>query len=120
MAKKHTRRVSLFDAIALHAEANKSDPFAAKRMAVTLRNRNDKPKEVHAEATRLIDNRTARIKRKRAADWVSQEQVMALGGLLDDMQRTKRFQKARPSKLSMSMFVSRADFEAARAVEVAA
>lgn len=77
MAKKHTRRVSLFDAIALHAEANKSDPFAAKRMAMTLRNRNDKPKEVHAEATRLIDSRHASIKRK-GAEWLKPSQEDAL------------------------------------------
>jgi predicted DNA binding CopG/RHH family protein len=77
MAKKFTRRVSLFDAIALHAEANKSDPFAAKRMAMTLRNRNDKPKEVAAEAQRIIDARAASVK-KSFAEWLKSEQRVTM------------------------------------------
>jgi hypothetical protein len=94
MAKKHTRRVSLFDAIALHAEANKSDPFAAKRIAMTFRNRNDKPKEVHAEATRLIDSRHASIKRN-GAEWIKPEQedalmTLKLGLIADRAYRTHR------------------------------
>jgi cellulase/cellobiase CelA1 len=93
MAKKHTRRVSLFAAIDLHAEANKSDPFAAKRMAMTLRNRNDKPKEVAEEAQRLLNNRTARIKRYGSADWLSVEQVIALNDLRADMRNSKAFRR---------------------------
>jgi hypothetical protein len=113
MAKKHTRRVSLFDAIALHAEANKSDPFAAKRMAMTLRNRNDKPKEVHAEATRLIENRQARIKRYGSADWISVDQVIALNDLRSGLMSALKKRAPRKQKLSMSMFANRADYDAA-------
>jgi hypothetical protein len=113
MAKKHTRRVSLFDAIALHAEANKSDPFAAKRMAMTLRNRNDKPKEVHAEATRLIAANAKRIERTGAADWVSDAQHYALSTLRNGLVVALKKRAPRKQKLSMSMFANRADYDAA-------
>jgi hypothetical protein len=114
MAKKHTRRVSLFDAIALHAEANKSDPFAAKRMAMTLRNRNDKPKEVHAEATRLIASRAASIHRN-GAEWLKPEQEDALATLKLGLIADRKPKRGKRQHLSMSQFVSKADLEAARA-----
>jgi hypothetical protein len=113
MAKKHTRRVSLFDAIALHAEANKSDPFAAKRMAMTLRNRNDKPKEVAEEAKRLLDNRQARIKRHGGADWLSVEAHGALCSLRNGLTDALKKRAPRKRYLSMSMFANRADYDAA-------
>ncbi|KJC51069.1 hypothetical protein UP09_03210 [Bradyrhizobium sp. LTSP885] len=67
--KKHNRRVSTLDAIRLHAEANKSDPFAARRMEMTLRKRHDNPKDVADEAQRILDTRAAAI-RKAFAEWI--------------------------------------------------
>lgn len=97
MAKpKNTRRrhYSVAAAIALHAEANKSDPFAAKRMGMTLARHPRETKHVGEEAVRLNDARTSRIKRRSVADWVSREQAVALNGMYADMRNSKQYKRA--------------------------
>ena len=67
--KKNTRRFTAAAAIALHTEANKSDPFAARRMALVLSKHPREAKHVAEEAQRLVGYRTERAKRNGCADW---------------------------------------------------
>lgn len=48
-------------AIALHAAAFASDPFAAARMSLFLRNGTDRADKVREEALRIINDRKQRI-----------------------------------------------------------
>lgn len=105
MAKpKYNRRagVTRMDALRLHAEANKSDPFAAKRMAMTLaRDGYKEIKEVAAESKRILDARDAATAKAFAAWKASQttgDDLMVLDPKLAP---------------SMSMFKNRADFDVA-------
>ena len=60
MAKKNTRRYSKLDAIRLHAEAHKSDPFASRRIALTVaRDGYKEAQAVAGDAKRLLDARDA-------------------------------------------------------------
>ncbi|KRR22143.1 hypothetical protein [Bradyrhizobium retamae] len=119
MAKPKNNRRSHFSrsaAIALHAEANKSDPFAAKRIAMTIaRDGHKEAQETAKESKRLLDAGNARLARRTVADWLSNEQVLALVNLRDGLLDAQA-QRRKPKKhLTMSMFVSKADLEAARA-----
>lgn len=82
MAKpKYNRRsnVTRMDALRLHAEANKSDPFAAKRMAMTFaRDGYKEVKEVHAESKRILDARDAAVKKAFAAWKALQEPTIGV------------------------------------------
>lgn len=62
MKPRNLRSVSAAKAIALHEEANKSDPFARARMSMTLRKGLDDPSKVAKDAKRILDDRKARIK----------------------------------------------------------
>lgn len=71
MATKSKRRAnySRMQAIALHAEANKSDPFAAKRIAMTIaRDGYKEAQEIATESKRILDARDAAV-RKAFAAW---------------------------------------------------
>lgn len=58
------KNIKTIDAIVAHSNANKSDPFAAKRMAMTLkRDGHKETKEVHAESTRILAGQAAQIRR---------------------------------------------------------
>ncbi len=56
-----TRRLPIPAIISLHAEANKSDPFAGARMSLALSKHHDNPDEVAADAKRLLATRHAKI-----------------------------------------------------------
>ncbi|MGX9389609.1 hypothetical protein ACWX0O_01665 [Nitrobacteraceae bacterium UC4449_H16] len=53
---KSARRYSREDAIRLHADAHKSDPFAAKRIAMTLRGQKDND-HVGKESAMIVNMR---------------------------------------------------------------
>ena len=99
--RNDTRHYSKADAIALHAEAHKSDPFAAKRVALHLSLNYDNAKDVGSEAHRTISARKANTRLT----------YNAFAGLAPLLKRKGGYVK---HKLSMSMFASRADFEAAQ------
>jgi hypothetical protein len=61
--KKRRNSVSVQKAISLHAEANKSDPFAGARMSMTLRKGQDNQHKVAEAAQRVLTARKAAIKR---------------------------------------------------------
>lgn len=77
MATKFKTRVSKIDALRLHAEADKSDPFAAKRMAMTLTCDPRTISDVADEAQRLTNSRLASIKRI-GAEWLKPDAWRAL------------------------------------------
>jgi hypothetical protein len=80
MAKKFTRRYSTAAAIALHAEANKSDPFASRRIAMQIaRGGFKEAHEVGKESQRILDARDVAIK-KAYAEWLKSEQRAAIVG----------------------------------------
>lgn len=92
---KNTKRVrvSLRDAISLHAEAFSSDPFAAKRIAMTLRNVKNgdgETQKVAEESKRLLTARDSRIDRRGVADWLSGPQIAALCDLRAKLATKKR------------------------------
>lgn len=119
MAKPKTNRVNVsrMGALALHAEANKSDPFAAKRMAMTFnRDGYREIKEVHAESKRLIEAGTNRRERYGSADWLSVDQIIALNELRSELCAAQKPKRVRKPKASMSQYLNKADYAAAQAV----
>ena len=106
MATKSKRRAnySRMQAIALHAEANKSDPFASRRIAMVIaRDGHKEAQEIATESKRILDARDAAI-RKAYAEWVKSPEGIALR----DIMRAKR-----AGALSMSQFLNRSDYDAA-------
>jgi hypothetical protein len=88
MAKpKYTRRArgTKMDAIRLHAEANKSDPFASRRMAMTLAKHPGEIRDVAEESKRIIDARIAAVKRAYA-DWIKTPEGVAMREFLRSQQ----------------------------------
>jgi hypothetical protein len=83
MSKKPTRnrRVSVIGAISVHAEANKSDPFAAKRAALHLARHPGEKVHMAEQAERLSAAQASRQKRNGCADWLSEDQALALASL---------------------------------------
>lgn len=71
--KKNTRRYSTLDAIRLHAAAHKSDPFASRRIALTItRDGYKEAQAVAADAKRILDARDAAT-RKAFIAWKSSQ-----------------------------------------------
>jgi hypothetical protein len=108
MAKKaQGSRVTRMDALRLHAEANKSDPFAAKRMAMTFKRDGFKEvKEVHAESQRIIAARDQAVRKAFNAWKMSEQRAAMLHGV-------KAGEGVIGSALNMSMFKNKADYDAA-------
>ena len=74
MKKPHNKRsYSAARAIELHAEANKSDPFAGARMSMTLRKGQDNATKVAHAAQRIVTARNAALKEAFKA-WKGSEQ----------------------------------------------
>lgn len=96
MAKsKSTRRFSRYDAIALHAEANKSDPFAAKRIAMTIARDGYKEQQaIGEESQRLIEARAVAT-RKAYREWVKTPEGIAMSEFLRSMPTRKANYEAR-------------------------
>ena len=64
MAKKNTRRYSKLDAIRLHAAANKSDPFASRRIAMQIaRDGFKEAQDIAADSKRILDARDAAVRK---------------------------------------------------------
>lgn len=82
MAKLATkRRFNRLEAISLHAAANKSDPFAAKRIAMTIARDGYKEQQAIGEdSQRLISSCIISV-RKAFLEWKA-EQKQTLGDIL--------------------------------------
>ncbi|OSI20093.1 hypothetical protein BST65_35285 [Bradyrhizobium canariense] len=64
-------------------------------MAMTLARHPRETKHVGEEAVRLNDARTSRIKRREVADWLSDEQIVALSNLRSDLHNSRTFKVSR-------------------------
>lgn len=105
MAKKtNRRRATVAYAIGVHALANNSDPFAAKNMANNLRRHPKEATDVAEEGERLFKVKAARIQRRGVADWLSDEQIVALHTLRENMidahkRKTRKYAGARTGRI---------------------
>lgn len=79
MAKKSVKLAGIRMAITVHAEAFKSDPFAARRMSHTLRHHYDDVQAVFEESGKVLAQRQGQ--NKGAGDWLSVDQIIALNDL---------------------------------------
>lgn len=55
------RNTRFLEAAALHAEANKSDPFAARRVMLHMERRLVSARDVSVDAIKILKDRRARI-----------------------------------------------------------
>jgi hypothetical protein len=102
--KTKTRRYSLAQTIALVAEADKSNPFASRRIAADIR-KHGVGKNTAKDAERAIQSR-------KGGEYIKDAAFIALADLKQDMLKAaKPKTKKRKPKVSMSMFVSKKDMD---------
>jgi hypothetical protein len=84
MSKPTKRRFTSLAAIRLHAAADQSNPFAAKRMAMYLHKHPKEATDVAEESLRLVNSRTASINRI-GGEWLKPEAEAKLIALRDSL-----------------------------------